>query len=72
MTLFAISMPPAMPKDIMPKLTTMATIIQRFAPHALAVPTKVPAMVSISWPMPNRPPENAMNVYLNIQPMTQV
>ena len=72
MTLLAFSMPPAMPNDMMAKLATMATMIHRFAPHALAVPSKVPDMTSISWPMENRSPVKDMKVYLNIQPITQV
>ena len=48
MTLLALSMPPAMPKDMIAKLTTMAMIIQTFAPQELAVELKVPTIVSIS------------------------
>ena len=72
MTLLALSMPPDMPNDIMPKLMTIATIIHTFAPHALAVLPNVPAMMSMSWPMSKSPPEKDMNVYLNIQSITQV
>ena len=48
MTLLAFSMPPAMPKDMIIKLTMTATTIQPFAPHAEAVEPKVPTMVSMS------------------------
>ena len=72
MTLFAFSMPPATPKDIMAKLTMIATTIQRFAPQLDAVLPKVPSITSMFWPMANRSPLKAMKVYLNIQPMTQV
>ena len=48
MTLLAFSMPPAIPKDMITRLTTTATTIQTFAPHAEAVEPKVPTMVSMS------------------------
>lgn len=72
MILFAFSMPPAMPKDMMTKLTATATTTQTFAPHALAVALKVATIPSMSCPMADRPPSNARNVYLKIQPITQV
>ena len=48
MTLLAFSMPPAMPNDMMKKLTATATTTQTFAPHALAVALKLPTIASIS------------------------
>ena len=70
--LLAFSIPLDTPRDMMSSVATAATTTHMLAPQALAVSLNMPAMTSMSCPMANRSPSNAMTVYLMIHATTHV
>ena len=59
MTLFAFSIPPAIPSAIITAVTTIAIISHILLPNALAVLPNIPPIADISFPIAESFPENA-------------
>ena len=59
MTLFAFSIPPAIPSAIITAVTTIAIISHILLPNVLAVLPNIPPIADISLPIAESFPENA-------------
>ena len=72
MTLFARSIPPAIPNAMITAVTITAITSHKLFPKTFAVLPNIPPIISMSCPIAATLPVNARNAYLKIQPTTTV